>query len=554
MHSVAMDSVVMDSVVMDSERFAHFEGSMSGSGGGPSPYATDPRMTHVQASLYWCITVLYHPDPTRIGGQVRWRNLPHTRLRLSHSEPTFTSPDGLDTYPLGTPLRHLQALIIHTSSQGLVVQQESDSFPLWIDSRRAGPREQLPLSLIQQGVLLKLGEDILLLLHPLHREAPAQRIPTLLGVSEPILALHELVERLAHFETSVLLTGESGTGKELVAQALHQISRRREQRFVAVNMAALSPATAAAELFGHARGAFTGASDARTGYFGMAEGGTLFLDEIGEASSEVQALLLRAVESHEIQPLGQRPRPSDVRIIAATDADLETLVSRGQFRRSLFFRLATTTVRIPPLRQRRIDIPLLFLHFLREALAHVNASARLNPSTSSSTSWLKLQDIQTLLQHDWPGNVRELRNVAFQCALYSYDAPQARLPEVLQSLTPRTMPDRPPASPATAPQTLMLPPRPKVRLDLITEAGLREALEANHWRIGAAASQLGISRKSVYQLMARFGIRNAGELSNQEIEDTIQATGTLSPETLAGLLKVSVRGLKLRMSADQGKH
>lgn len=434
-----------------------------------------------------------------------------------------------------------------------MLQREGDDSPLWIGERPGGGWEQLPIPLLQSGIHLTLGDNILLMLHPVQKEAPLQRIPTLLGVSEPILALHEQMARLAHFETCVLLTGESGTGKELVAQALHLTSRRRDQRFVAVNMAALSPATAAAELFGHARGAFTGANDARAGYFGMAEGGTLFLDEIGEASPEVQALLLRAVESHEIQPLGQRPRPSDVRIIAATDADLESLASRGLFRRSLLFRLATTAVHLPPLRQRRTDIPLLFVHFLREALANVHATARLNPSISSSTAWLKLRDIRALLLHDWPGNIRELRNVAFQTAIYSYDAPEARLPFPLQPVSPSILPDRPLASPPPLPLSPLSPLRPKVRLDQITEEMLREALEINRWRIGATSTQLGISRKSVYHLMARFGIRNAGELSNQEIEDTIQAAGTLSHETLAGRLKVSVRGLKLRMSAEQGK-
>jgi two-component system NtrC family response regulator len=225
----------------------------------------------------------------------------------------------------------------------------------------------------------------------------------LMGEDAGLLRVRRLVLALGSKNLTVLILGESGTGKELVARALHRHSRQSAGPFVAVNLAAIPSTLIESELFGHRRGAFTGAQAARSGLFAQATGGTLFLDEIGEAPTEVQAKLLRVLENREYYPLGSsRPERADCRVIAASNRDLE--VNRG-FRRDLYFRLAETTVHVPPLRERGRDIVLLATHFLATSSA---LTAAMNLSCEAEAA---------LLAYPWPGNVRELRNAIQQAAV-----------------------------------------------------------------------------------------------------------------------------------------
>ena len=238
------------------------------------------------------------------------------------------------------------------------------------------------------------------------RESPSG----LLGRSPRMRELIEMVNTVAPTEATVLITGESGTGKERVARAIQEASARRGKAFVTVNCAALNESLLESELFGHEKGAFTGAHTTRRGYFEQANGGTLFLDEIGEMPQEAQVHLLRVLESRYVTRVGDhRPIPVDVRVIAATQTDLMKKVREGTFRKDLWFRLAVLTIVIPPLRDRKADIPALVRHFLRTKAAQFEMEVPDVPAP----------ELERLYSHDWPGNVRELEFVIERSLLLS---------------------------------------------------------------------------------------------------------------------------------------
>jgi DNA-binding NtrC family response regulator len=223
----------------------------------------------------------------------------------------------------------------------------------------------------------------------------------IIGTSEALQQVFRLVEKVAATNTNILVYGESGTGKELVARAIHHNSPRADRPFVAINCGALPETLLESELFGHTKGAFTGATTARPGLFRSAEGGTVFLDEIGEISQALQVRLLRAVQEHEVTPLGSSaPARFDARIICATNRDLEREVTEGRFREDLFYRLNVIEVHLPPLRERREDIPLLARHFVkRTAREQGHEEKPIEPPAMTA-----------LINYAWPGNVRELQN------------------------------------------------------------------------------------------------------------------------------------------------
>jgi DNA-binding NtrC family response regulator len=244
----------------------------------------------------------------------------------------------------------------------------------------------------------RLQEQVKVLSETVRR---AERFDELLGASPPMQRLYEQLARVAESDASVLITGESGAGKELVARALHRRSRRSDGPFVAVNCAALPETLLEAELFGHARGAFTDARAARKGLFLQANGGTLLLDEIGEFPLPLQPKLLRALEQRSIRPVGgDSETPADVRILASTNRDLETAVEDGRFRDDLFYRINVIQIQTPALRARGTDVLLLAQHFLEQIAprANKNVTAISEPAAAR------------LLTYAWPGNVRELRN------------------------------------------------------------------------------------------------------------------------------------------------
>jgi transcriptional regulator with PAS, ATPase and Fis domain len=229
---------------------------------------------------------------------------------------------------------------------------------------------------------------------------PKQRTSDLIGSSWAMQKVHGLVQRVSQFRFPVLVLGESGTGKELVARAIHTLSPRHSQPFVPVDCAALVPSLMESELFGHARGAFTGAIENKRGLMEIAKGGTLFLDEIGELPLDMQVKLLRALQEREIRPIGANNQiPTDVRIVAATNRDLEQAIHDGTFRQDLYFRLNVVQIKVPPLRSRKEEIPDLIDHFL-------DRFGDLQPSIHGVSE----DAMRRLIIYDWPGNVRELEN------------------------------------------------------------------------------------------------------------------------------------------------
>jgi two-component system response regulator AtoC len=224
----------------------------------------------------------------------------------------------------------------------------------------------------------------------------------IVAASNAMIEVLELIERAAEYKATVLLTGESGTGKEVLARAIHAQSQRRKEAFVAVNCGAIPEALLESELFGHAKGAFTGADRARRGLFTEADGGTIFLDEIGELPLALQVKLLRVLQEEEVRPLGEsKPRQVDVRVLAATARDLEAEVAAGRFREDLFYRLNVLRVEVPPLRERPEDIPLLVDHFL----------ALFRDALGKPVRGISDEALARLVAYRWPGNVRELENV-----------------------------------------------------------------------------------------------------------------------------------------------
>jgi len=237
----------------------------------------------------------------------------------------------------------------------------------------------------------------------LRDQARSERnLRSLSGSSPAMKAVRVAMQQVAATDSTVLILGETGTGKELVARGIHQLSPRRDHLLVACNCAALAPGVIASELFGHESGAFTGASQRRLGRFELAQHGTLFLDEIGELPLDTQVMLLRVLQERAIERVGAgQPIDVDVRVIAATHRDLTDAVSKGAFRTDLFFRLNVFPIRVPPLRERRADIPDLAAHFVQHFARRMNKPA---VAIGSAT-------MQVLLDYDWPGNVRELENI-----------------------------------------------------------------------------------------------------------------------------------------------
>jgi two-component system nitrogen regulation response regulator GlnG len=494
------------------------------------------------------LTVLAHPQTERVGERVLLPALASGRpVSLSRHAPLFAQPGSAETRPLGD---------LHLSRQPITLTPGEPAGSIHIVAPPEGSRLEAigidtrgvlaPVDL-ERGIPLVLGSRVALLLHVLPTVQP--RHPDdcgLIGDSAALVELRAAIRRAAALGAPVLLRGETGTGKELVAQAIHQASPRRAGPYLALNLGAVPASLAVSELFGAARGAFTGADRRREGYFERADGGTLFLDEVGEAPPEVQALLLRTLENGEIQPVGaDAPRRVDVRVIAATDADLEKLVADGRFRAPLLHRLQGDPIRLPPLRARRDDIGRLLLHFLRQELAAAGAAHLLADPGPQGRPWLPALLVARLAAANWPGNVRELRNVARRLAGGASAEAPAELPPDLERALSAVAGDEPsvPAKEERKPRS-----RHFRTLAEISDGDILAALQTDRFNLTRAAGRLEISRTVLYGWVERHPeLRKASTLSREEIAAALAGVEG-DVDAAADRLGVSRHGLRIRRS------
>ena len=512
------------------------------------------------------LTILYHPDLERIGERVALAGLAAGREELlSRSEPPFAPPGQgkAERRPLADPFlsrRPIRIIPSASGSEGAIrLDCTETGTRVAVDGEPVEGVREISDAEIERGAVLLLSNRIVLLLSRIDPMAGAADLPDfgLVGESAALVRLRQEIRRVADLDVAVLLRGETGTGKELAARALHDSGSRRNRPFLAVNMGAVPPTLAAAELFGASRGAFTGADQKRAGYFSRANGGSLFLDEIGETPAEVQVLLLRALESKEIQPVGGgEPLSVDVRLIAATDSDLEAAVAAGRFRAPLLHRLSGYEIFLPPLRSRREDFGRLFLHFLREELEEIGGLHRL-AARPDERPWIPAGLVARLAAYDWPGNVRQLRNVVRQLVIAGRDLPEMPMGPAVERLFQesstgssealRPVEGTPPASsPSQAPSREIARTAYR-RPEDVREDELLTALRQNRWRLQPTAAQLGISRSSLYDRIDRSpNIRKAADLGREEIAACASRFGG-DLDAMVEELEVSKRGLQRQM-------
>jgi len=311
------------------------------------------------------------------------------------------------------------------------------------------------------------------------------RFDGIIGSSEKIRAVLEIAGRVAASDASVLITGESGTGKELLAKGIHFNSRRAEGPFVAVNCAAIPENLIESELFGHVRGAFTGAVKDKEGKFELADGGTLFLDEIGDLRIDLQAKILRALQERQVDRVGGGlPIPVDVRVIAATNKDIERAVKDGKFREDIYYRLSVIAIHMPPLRERKDDIPLLVRHFINKF--NKDSDVRIDPEA-----------VDVLTAYGWPGNVRELENSIERASVLRRG----------DTITRAELPDKLGKEKASVENIILNLPDEGISLEDLEKNLIIKALEKHKGNQTKAAEYLGITRPTLIYRMDKYGIK-----------------------------------------------
>jgi len=375
---------------------------------------------------------------------------------------------------LSLPLRASLVLSLHAARDEIVESALAQLEPVQVLS------QPVPAALLRYAV----GRALSSATPGRGARSQQRRAPALLGVSRAIRQVLEQVKQVAGSPIPVLIQGETGTGKELVARAIHEQSPRAGSPFVAINCGALPDSLLESELFGHRRGAFTGADHDKTGLFEVADGGTLFLDEVGDTSPALQMKLLRVIETGELRPLGDtRSCRVDVRLVSATHRDLEAAIEEGSFRQDLFYRLNAVTLYVPPLRRRRVDIPFLAQHFAEELGA---AQAR--------RITLDEEFLEALSRRDFPGNVRELRNAVERAITLA--APDE----------PVSTRDLPPTRSGGSPDPLPPWSTLRERVERVEAEAIREALERCGGNRRRMAEALGLSRPGLRYKMRRLGL------------------------------------------------
>jgi DNA-binding NtrC family response regulator len=330
-------------------------------------------------------------------------------------------------------------------------------------------------------------------------DSSSYRFENIIGSSVPMQNVFRMVARCAPTNSTVMIRGESGTGKELIARAIHYNSLRKDRPFVAVDCTSLSENLLESELFGHVKGSFTGAVSNKKGLFESADGGTLFLDEIGNISMSTQAKLLRFIEEREFKAVGDtRTQTVDIRLVTATNKDLEGMVADGEFREDLYYRINIFPIELPPLRDRRDDIPALATHFLNQFTEDMNHKA-----TEFSPGAMNL-----LMNHDWPGNVRELENVIQRAVILASGdiIRQGHLVNIIDMLPHVDL-----SVPRTSEELKKIKKIARQKsVENVEKLFVLGALKRNHWNVTHAAEETGMQRTNFQALMKKYDIRIRG--------------------------------------------
>jgi DNA-binding NtrC family response regulator len=347
-------------------------------------------------------------------------------------------------------------------------------------------------ALAEAGSRVQVGQTTLRLTG--NADAPdglrADGLAELVGKSPAMQEVYASIQDATASRIPVLLLGETGTGKELAARAIHSVGPRSQRAFVPVNCAAIPRELLEDELFGHVSGAFTGATADRLGALERADGGTIFLDEVGELAPELQAKLLRVIEDGEVPRIGGNPVQTDFRVVAATNGDLASAVSRGRFRQDLYYRLAVYQITLPPLRERLDDLPGLVRHFLDSAEEQTGIA-------DAAFVGFGEEVLRRMCGHSWPGNVRELRNLVFRCIV-----------EVKEGSVDERVVDRILAE-SLAPEDAAAP-SPAASLEQIEQEAIRKALQDCRGQRRAAARRLGIAESTLYEKIQRYDLAEVG--------------------------------------------
>lgn len=400
-------------------------------------------------------------------------------LDLNYTRDTTSGREGLDL------LARVQAVYPNLP---VVVMTAWGSVEGAVEAMRRGARDYVEKPWENQRLLATLRAQLELgralrrsdALEGENRRLRGDRLPEMIAASRAMQPVLRMMERVAPSGANVLITGEHGTGKEVVARWLHAASGRRGGEFVAVNAGGISEGVFESELFGHVKGAFTDAKSDRSGFWEVADGGTLFLDEIGNLPPKLQAKLLRVLQTGEFQRVGStRTRRSDARVLAASNVAIREEVAAGRFREDLLYRLNTVEIRLPPLRERREDVPLLAAHFLQ----------RQAPQYRKRLDGFDADAMRALLDYDWPGNVRELEHTVERAVLLA--AGQAVTTADLH------LPGR--ALAAT-------PPLDEMELEEVERLLIRKALARHDGNVSRAARALGLSRSALYRRLQRYGL------------------------------------------------
>jgi len=417
-------------------------------------------------------------SPPAVIDAVESRDFDAVLMDLNYTRDTTSGQEGLDL------LNRIQNL---DGTLPVIVMTAWGSVELAVEAMRRGARDfiQKPWdnarlsailkTQIELGRALRKGQR----LEAENRALRAERFPQLIAQSGAMRPVLDVISRVGPSDANVLVTGENGTGKGLVALTLHSVSLRSTRPLVTVNTGGLAEGVFESELFGHVKGAFTDAKSDRVGRFEMADGGTLFLDEIANISQGLQAKLLRTIETGEFERVGSsKTRRVDVRVFAATNSDLQAAVAEGRFRQDLLFRLNTIELRLPPLRDRREDIPLLAVHFLRQHAEHYR----------KAIGGFEESAIKALLAHGWPGNVRELDHAVERAVLMAQG-------ETIRAadLGLRTGREGPPRI-------------EEMSLEDVEALLIKKALARFNGNVSHAANALGLSRSALYRRLQRYGL------------------------------------------------